>query len=115
MTKNKIQSELHKKYIVLKRKIRIKLYDLSCEKRRFWDVLCLEDTIDEPTFNKVKAQTIKEMRLELKCMHKESKILKMKMVQANQAYQRKRLFDRMNNICDEILDMLDAKKENYSV
>lgn len=111
MAKNIKQSELHKKYIELKRKITSAQHMLDYEKRQYWNGWwCSED---ERTFNKVKAQTIRDMRLDLKCMHRESKILKMKIVRANQAYQRDRLLDKMNNICDEILDMLDNRKENY--
>ena len=83
MAKNIKQSELHKKYIELKRKITSAQYMLEFEKHTYWDRWCLND---EKTFNKVKARTIKEMRLELKCMHLECKILKMKMVQANKEY-----------------------------
>lgn len=103
MAKNKTQSELHKKYIELKRKIASAQYMLDHEKRQYWDMWCFND---ERTFNKVKAQTIKEMRLELKCMHKESKILKMKIVRSNQAYQRECLLDKMNSICDKIIEKL---------
>lgn len=92
MAKNKTQSELHKKYIELKRKITSAQYMLDFEKRQYWDIWCFND---ERTFEKVKAQTIKEMRLDLKCMHRESKILKMKIVRANQAYQNDRLLDKI--------------------
>ena len=112
MAKNLNQSVLHKKYIELKRKIASAQYMLDYEKSHYWDMWCFND---ERTFNKVKAQTIREMRLELKCMHKESKILKMKMVQANQAYQREMLLDKMNNICDKIIEKIDSRKENYSL
>lgn len=110
MAKNKTQSELHKKYIALKRKITSAQYMLDYEKSQYWDMWCFND---ERTFNKVKAQTIREKRLELKCMHKESKILKMKIVQANQAYNRERLLNKINNICDSIIEKLDSRKENY--
>ena len=85
--KNKTQSELHKRYIELKRKIASAQYMLDCEKHQYWDRWCLND---ERTFNKVKAQTIREMRLELKCMHMECKILKMKMIQSNKKYNESR-------------------------
>lgn len=112
MAKNETQSDLHKKYIELKRKIASAQHMIEFEKRQYWDIWC---TDDERTFNKIKAYTIRELKLDLKVLHRECKILKMKIVQANQAYQRQRLFDRMNSICDEILEMLDAKKEDYSV
>ena len=112
MAKNKTQSELHKKYIELKQKITSAQYLLEQEKHQYWDRWCFND---ERTFNKVKAQTIREMRLELKCMHMESKILKMKMAQANQAYQRENLLDKMNNICDSIIEKIDSRKENYTL
>ena len=81
--KNKTQSELHKKYIELKRKITSAQYMLDEEKNHYWDRWCFND---ERTFNKIKAQNIRLMRLELKCLHRESKILKMKLVQANKSY-----------------------------
>lgn len=85
MPKNVKQSKLHKKYLKLKREITSAQYMLDHEKSQYWDRWCY---VDEQTFNKRKAQTIREMKLELKCLHKECKILKMKIVQANQDYQR---------------------------
>lgn len=85
MPKNVEQSKLHKKYIELKRKVTSAQYMLDHEKSQYWDMWC---HVDEDTFNKYKAQTIREMRLELKSLHKKCKLLKMKIIQANQDYQR---------------------------
>ena len=101
--KNKTQSELQKKHIELKQKITSAQYMLEFEKNQYWDIWQLND---ERTFNKIKAQTIREMKQDLKDMHRDSKILKMQIIQSNQAYQREKLLDRMNNICDKIIEKI---------
>lgn len=104
MVKNVKQSKLHKEYIELKRKISYAQYNLECAKNEYWDSKWR--FTDEITFNKRKAQMIREIKLELKCLHRESKILKMKIVKVNRAYQREHLLDKMNDICDRIIRKL---------
>ena len=90
--KNKAQSELHKRYTELKRKITSAQRMLEVEKRDSWDKWSF---CEKWEFEKRKALHIKRLKEDLKEMHKECKELKRQILQANQAYQLKYLLEQI--------------------
>lgn len=81
--KNKLQSDLHKKYEELKRQITHAQYVLKETKREEWDIFCYGDRYD---FNRRKARHIVEQKLMLSEMHKECRLLKSQLTEANREY-----------------------------
>ena len=101
--KNKIHSELYKRYSELKQKITSAQHMLGVEKADSWDKWCF---CEKWEFEKLKALNIKHLKKDLKELHKECKELKRQIWQTNQAYQRESLLDKMHDIADKIINKI---------